>query len=296
MLSDTHIRSTIPVGRIDNFLETQYNKWLFIKKTIWDENVDLILQAGDLFDRPSPPLSLISKYGVLFQEMDIPIYCVLGQHDMLMRSKVLNRTAIGLFQMFGLIKILNLKGIFISGIHFFGNSYNDNYNEIKGISKIDFNILVTHDMIGNKPLYPGHKITKAKAFLQTYKEFDIILCGDYHYPFFEKSSDVRVILNTGCLLRMTRLEDDMNRRPHFYIYDTEKNKWQKFYIPCEPAEIVFSMKEEQEQKTSVVLEEFIEKLKRKEKIGLSYMDNLEEYFKENKTSEPVKKLIEEVLS
>ena len=44
-------------------------------------------------------------------------------------------------------------------------------------------IMVVHAMIGNKPIYPGQDITKAKTFLKNNPLADVILCGDYHYPF-----------------------------------------------------------------------------------------------------------------
>ncbi len=160
-------------------------------------------------------------------------------------------------------------------------------------------ILVVHDMIGNKPLYPGHDYTRASNYLAVHKEFDIILCGDYHYSFRMRSKDGRVIVNTGCLLRLTRDERDMTRTPHFWIYDTDKasiQTWKKVIIPHDPYEKVFDLSEKREVQIAPQLDEFIEKLKRKEKIGSSYIENLHGYYNNHDVSDPVKNLISEVLS
>ena len=157
-------------------------------------------------------------------------------------------------------------------------------------------ILVIHSNIGDSELYPGQKLTKAEDFLNTFKQFDVILCGDYHYPFKYKSKDGRLILNTGCLLRLTRNERDMNRKPFVYVLDTEIMKLRKCYIDAEDAGDIFIPKSDRSVKDERSLDDFIEKLKGKEKAGLSYLSVLDNYYEENDTSEAVQELITEVLS
>jgi len=301
LLSDTHIRNTIPEGRIDNFLETQKSKWTFILQTAKEQNVDFILQAGDFFDKPNPPISLLVEYIRLFKEYGIPIYCVCGQHDLYMRQTDINGTAIGLLHSIGLITLLSTTETLFDDIAVFGISFGGNYSDLENtlkegrFSDTDTKILVVHDAIGNEPLFPGHKITKADKFLEVWKEFDVILTGDYHYDFIEYDND-RFIVNTGCLLRLQRISRDMERHPHFYIYDTETKKLDKRYIPIRHWRKIFRIamsKPEMSNKEGLI--EFIEKLKKSEKIGISFSENLYLYFEENKTKKEVRELIEECL-
>ena len=308
MASDFHIKTTAPEGRIDNFFEVQKGKWQYIFQTAKEEGVDIILQAGDLFDKPTPPYTLLVAFIHMIMETGIPFHCIYGQHDMMMRSTDIGRTALGLMKTVGMAEVLNTEGMWVVGsrkdsVRLFGMNFGDDYKELeKGLKKSSGEdcpkILVVHDMIGNEPLFPGHKITDAKKFLATWKEFDVILCGDYHYDFYEEL-DERVILNTGCLLRLSRTERDMKRHPHFYILDTQvlfksPERLRKFYVPIKPWQNVFRIQEKPEVET-VQLIEFIERLKTSEKVGISFLDNLNIYFEENNVRKEVKEIIEGVM-
>ena len=75
-LSDTHIRERSPVGRIDNFRESQWKKWHYICKTAKENDVHGIIQAGDLFDNPTPSYSLVSEFLNIITTWKIPIYYI----------------------------------------------------------------------------------------------------------------------------------------------------------------------------------------------------------------------------
>jgi len=293
-LSDTHLRSRAPVGRIDDFLAAQTRKWEYILNKCKDLKVEVLIQAGDMWDNPAPPYSLVTKMISMFDWFQYPerILTIIGQHDMMMRSKKHENTIVGLMSIATKVTYFDLydepldidANLFVHGVGF-GNDY-----DITPVSDAR-NILVVHDMIGNHPLYPGHDITYAEDFLATWQGFDIILCGDYHYPYMIKSDDGRRILNTGCLLRLSRDERDMTRRPHFWIWDTKTDKWSKHYVPISPYTDVFDLSTKTEKKEHVELDRFIEQLKQKEKVGLSFMENLEAYFEEHNTDEAVIEIV-----
>lgn len=278
-LSDTHIRSTVPVGRVDNFLETQWNKWNQIQSICVTKKVELVLQAGDLFDRPVQPFDFLIKYADLFSRFPCDIMAIPGQHDKFMRSDDLTKTAFGLYEYFGLIKVLSDGQALLS--------------------KDGLKILLVHDMIGTTPLYPGHQYTRAQDYLMNHPQFDIILCGDYHYPFFIQTKDKkRTILNTGCLLRMTRDEKMLTHRPHVWLYNTVTDYWELIYLRIESAEKVFLSAVESTiiQQDMHQLYAFIEKLKKQGNLGLDYLSVLDEYYKEHETSTEIKEIINEVLT
>jgi len=272
LLSDTHLRSTCPIGRKDDFRTTQYNKWKYIINTAITQNVSAILQAGDLFDIPSPSLGLITEIAehlIELKKWDIKFLTIPGQHDQLMRSSDLSRTAMGVLNKVGLLSVIP-------------------------DGKFTTEILIVHDMIGNKPLYPGHEITYAKKYLTSHPEFDLILCGDYHYPFIEKDGN-RIIVNTGCLLRLTRNPDDMFRIPHFYIYNTEDKSLEKFEIEIPPVEDTFIMsdyKTDEVDRKNVI--KLIERLKNRG-VGIGFLLVLESYCKENNIDPEIRAVIAEAL-
>jgi len=296
LLSDTHYRSTSPVGRIDDFRKAQRNKWRRVRKAAEENAVDYVLQAGDLWNMPNPPIELIKEFLVV-ANFGTPLLTILGQHDMYMRSLSLDNTANGLLQHLGIVKILSETGFYEQSTFIAGVSYGGDLEKARDAlraSKASYKILVIHAMIGDKPLYPGHDITKASGFLKKVKEADLILTGDYHYPYYHEHEG-RVILNTGCLMRMTRDDRDMNRRPHYYILNTITRKLKKKFIKAESPEKVFEPKTEQ---TSLRIDTFemIEQLKKSHKVGLSFTENLEAYYEKFTSTKPVKSLVRKALS
>lgn len=296
MLSDIHFRYTAPRGRIDDYYEEQFKKFGFLLRQDWD----LMLQAGDFFHSPNPPLSLLNRLISLLNEYqdNREILVIPGQHDIYMRSKDMNRTAMGLLTILGYLTDINgfqqRYKYWKYLIH--GKGFGSDFDI--DTCKLDpdrINILVIHDMIGNEPLFPGHEITDAKQFLKSHN-FDLILCGDYHYPFLEKSGMGKCILNTGCMMRMTRDERDMNRQPHAYIYDTDTSRFSLIRIPHKSADEVFTFSNTKvRNEMDLGLEQMVENLKRKGKVGISFMENLANYIKENDVNEDVVDLINEVL-
>ena len=298
LLSDLHLRDTIPQGRIDNFQDTMWSKLEFVFRIAEDEKVDAILQAGDFFDKAKPSYGLVTRFIATHQFFNsTPIYCVIGQHDMYMRSSNIADTAFGLLATMEILFIAQKFPVGIKDCMIYGNSYGDTYDFEVETKYNAINILITHDMIGNKPLYPGHEYTDAGKFLADHPEFDIILCGDYHYPFHIRR-DGRHIVNTGCMLRMTRDDRDMNRKPFFYIVDTTKNEWKQYEIPHEPVNMVFADKKDVPELAITNegdLLRFIQQLKQKGKSGIHYLDVLDEYCREHEISNEVQDLIKEVL-
>jgi len=307
LISDLHLRDTTPQGRIDDFQEAMWDKLGYVFYAAKDKGVDCILQAGDFFDKPKPSYSLVTRL-ISFCQCDleqpsIPILCVMGQHDIYMRHSDIKGTALGLLDMVGEIALVSESSPYKVVSHHRGKEcwiYGVNYGGDPNFTtkKNKVSILIIHADIGDKPLYPGHEYTDAEVFLKNHSNFDIILCGDYHYPFhIEKNG--KHIVNTGCMLRMTRDKRDMNRKPHFYIVNTDTNKWEKYEIPHEPIDKVFSDKKELLEKPIIANEgdliRFIQQLKQKGKSGIHYLDVLDAYCSKHEISEEIKELIREVL-
>jgi len=299
ILGDTHFRLNAPIGRKDNFRETVLRKWQFIIDTAIQNDIQTILQPGDLFDSPNLSLSTIEFSRILMQlqEHSIDLITIPGQHDMMMRSKNIQNTQMGFFYTMRLLNIAGQKPIhkFAS---IYGNHFGNNYefeDEFILNKNDDYRILLTHDMIGDKPLFPGHELKDTEQFLEEHSEFDLIICGDYHYPYHYSIND-RHIVNCGCLVRLSRDERDINRHPYILIAEFyNKVEFTKIDIPIELPELVFNPIDEKDDFEHYDLDLFIEKLKRKEKIGIGFLDNLLAFYKEHDVSNEIKTLIEEVL-
>jgi len=299
LISDTHIRGDIPVGRTVDFLDQQFEKWVFILEYFSKMPAPkYIVQAGDLWHRPNPSFTLMNKYLALFRDYGVKILGVLGQHDLLMRDSDVRRTVIGTMEMLDLYHRLSPDTPFLLKNFQTNKDYDValwgvSYGEAEIPVPVDgiMNILVIHDMIGNRPLYPGHKLTLAHRFLCKHEGFDLILCGDYHYPFLVENKG-RSIINTGCLLRMTRDERDMKRSPCFYVFDTESRNLMEVEIPSVPYDVAFDLTEKAKSYPDLRdIEAFVERIKLKDSFGIDYLDVLDSYCSEKDVPDEVRELI-----
>ena len=61
-LTDTHIRGTNPQNRKDDFLKTLFDKMTEVFDLAKQNNVDIIIHGGDVFDRPDISPSIHTSY------------------------------------------------------------------------------------------------------------------------------------------------------------------------------------------------------------------------------------------
>ena len=247
LLGDTHLRYQIPRGRCDNFFKAQYDKMKQVFEIYRREKCTCILQAGDLFDSPTVSQYVLTRYLELFSEYGIgrnDFFTIMGQHDMHYRSqKSKERTATRVMEAAGALRILTKT--WLGRANVVGLEWGAPLSLAAALeNSADYNILVTHRMVGSEPLFPGHRIDTPRGLVELIKEktsavYDLILCGDYHYPFVETVGKTLVV-NTGCLMRMTRAERDMSLRPQVCVWNTEHpHAVKKFVLNVAPAEDVF---------------------------------------------------------
>ena len=285
LMSDLHLLNRKPDKRSDDILESQWEKLEYIFGYCVN-NDGILLQAGDMFDKPRDWnvldrfISLVQKYST------IKIYSIYGQHDMYQRNTgiVCNMS---LLESLGYVKILK-------------NSFNQvcSSKEISVVYGCSFGekpenkdgILVIHAPITCASLYPGMEYNDAKAFLKKYNKYQLILCGDIHVPFIQSIKD-RHIVNTGCMIRKT-IKDDFN--PRFYVYDTKEKTIETVYIPCKPFDEIFQSKIDNE--TKVILEDFIKEITDYENTGTDILKNIHSFIDKNNLSEDVKTIIYQVMT
>lgn len=229
LMSDVHVDERQPINRTEDIEKAQGLKLKQVFEIGVKANCEAILQAGDLTNRPTIASRTVSRLLRLAYSHCIPLYCVAGQHDLLFRNfENIEDTALGVLHNSGLYNIIppgisvGFEGVTVYGCHWGGDiPYPADTKR--------HNILVVHSPVGDK-LFADHKITPANVFLKQHK-FDLILVGDYHYPFMHQVENVktgkkRTIVNTGVLLR--RKIDEEEIEPRVAIYDTEDRSvsWQ----------------------------------------------------------------------
>lgn len=292
ILPDLHLTEKTPKNRKDNFEETSLKKLRFILNKAKELEVKLVLQPGDLFDTPKPSYRFYKKIVDVFKKnTETHFFTCMGQHDMKYRTKedtalkALSSSCENLFLEYD----DNYKNIFITSC-----SYGEEIPEPEEREDY-FTILLIHKMIvGEKKLWEGQEdVTWARNFLRKH-EFDLIISGDNHAQ-FEAEYNGRYLFNCGTLMRNGK--DTMDLKPYMILFDTNKKKYEKIYIPIEPAEDVFEIdKIEREENRDKEMEAFVKGIKNSKKIGLNFKENIFSYIRENEIEKGVKNVFEEAFT
>ncbi len=221
LLSDVHLRHKTPIGRKDDFFASQQDKLRQVFNICNRHACRAIIQAGDFFDTSNPSnyvvtatLRLMMEYGIDAERL----FCVLGQHDMYYYSDASrDRTASAVMEAGKHITIIDKPFTLFNqgsprnkkGVRIYGQHWSDDVPEPD-----DFDgprMLVCHSSVGDEPLFPGHELTSPRRLANEVKgKYDLVLCGDYHYPFDVTHAGVRIV-NMGCMVRLQRAERDMKQ-------------------------------------------------------------------------------------
>lgn len=297
LLSDCHLSSSNPIGRLDDVLETSLRKMEFILNYAKEKKIKIVLQAGDFLDTSRSWILHSSLVDIFNEYKESKIFTCYGQHDTYMNSEESKlSTSLGIFIKSGYLNLLGEKPYSIEeeNINIYGCSWGQ---KIPVPQKSNGqNILVIHESITFSPLFKGHQYLDAKDFLRKEKDYHLILCGDIHRQFFFGSKD-RMILNLGPLLRLDVSRYSLEHKPCFAVLDTDKWDVSFVNVPHEPAEEIMSRKHiEDREKTSGKLDEFIQTIKASEFQGVDFLKNLENFMEEKKIREAVKKEIRLMIS
>lgn len=305
LLSDTHLLWDKPIARLDDLHQTQFIKLKFIFDYAEGTNSKIII-AGDVFNKPRS-WNLLPEMTDFLKKYDIEIFSVYGQHDTYMYSiETRDKTNLGVLAKAGLVRILEGQSLSLNGgltkeqkTDFYGVSYGQDIPKIK--NKDCFNILVIHAPIAAKALYPNQQYIDALTFLKE-NPFDLIVAGDIHQKYmFEYEG--RYICNSGPLLRKEASIYNFSHKPGFWFVNIEDLANHKdvpvfVEIPHRPAEEILSRTHlDYEKESESVLNEFISSISNtKIEEGVSFVDNLWRFVKENNIEKPVVDLLSEVIN
>jgi DNA repair exonuclease SbcCD nuclease subunit len=293
--ADIHIRSNIPKCRIDDFLEAQEYKLWFLFKQSEKYNCPIII-GGDLGHKPEWKNWLLSVFIQLCKKHDQPIYVIPGQHDLPFHNIYQwKQSALAVLHFTKKIIVLIYKPVTINDIQIIPCCYGQKIPSTYSVpfdKIIKRNILVTHRMIINKPLWPGQLAQTGIDLLHKYPSYDAILSGDNHQSFIFRD-DNRLLVNAGSFMRTTT--EQINHKPKIYLYYSKQNTVSPIYLPIEKnvinTEHIAENNDREKRIQSYI--NYIDNLKNKKKysVVLSFKRNIENYLNKSKHHKSVKKLV-----
>lgn len=272
ILGDLQLTNKSPMRRLDNYWGTLLGKVTQALEIFDEKKCDCVLQVGDFFDSPTVACKVKSEVIQLFhrfkRDENDRVLCVFGQHDITGHSKwTLSNSPLAVLQSARVVKVLSDNPVIVGnelkekllGIHIYGASFGEPVP--KTTFTDSYNILVTHRMIGNKPLWPGQELEGPRQFLRKYPGYNLVVCGDYHFRFTETWNG-RTIINPGAIVRKTISKFDLEHRPAVVIFDTDVSKVEVVELKFEPVEKIFNLTRAVERPDSQVLIDLVEKLKK----------------------------------
>jgi hypothetical protein len=153
-------------------------------------------------------------------------------------------------------------------------------------------ILLLHELIwpGTKPPWAKGSYSAAEILDRFDEDFDLIVTGDNHQSFVEKG-EISTLVNPGSMMRRTA--DQMDFQPKCYLYYAGDNSVVPVDFPVEQdvhnIEHLTGKKERDERIAAYV--ERMSYIEGENTRFLSFQDNLQTFFQENKTPRKVREII-----
>lgn len=260
--SDAHLRATTPRNRKDDYYAEMIHLFEQISEIIHREQIEAVLNGGDLFDSPEPAQSILNEYIQLFGSWEIPIYSVVGSHDKYgYNDTTLNRTALGTLIAAGLTEIVNDtiwigNNCQLAGVSHSYHLDDDPANYHRTRFSDDFMIQLCHGMLLDTPFFGKYTLTS-----QIQTDADLVLSGHVHNGYGPIKYGNTTFLNIGSLGRMERVPRKYT--PGIVMIDTDGPDWKYIALKCAADKDVFVEVEKQDNTTPQDMQEFINNLRDK---------------------------------
>ena len=208
-LTDSHIRGNNPCSRKDDYVVSLREKHIEIGQIIKDQSVGVVIHGGDVFHSPDTSKSLISEYIKIFRFWEVPIWVVVGSHDVIAYNEhTISRTALGVLIAADVVKPLESiptelsSNILVVGInHSYKLDENPQNYFLEKNDKDSILIEVVHGMVVDKPFFDEYTLIKD---IKT--EADLFLSGHFHPGWEPQKVNGTLFINPGSLGRVENIE------------------------------------------------------------------------------------------
>lgn len=227
--TDTHIRGTAPKNRLDAFVETLKMKIKEVIEIGNEEQVDVFLHGGDVFDRPDLSPNVVGQFAQLFRMAKAPIYAISGNHDTFGHNpETIPRTMLGLLDAFGIIRLITPEKpvclekdgvrVQISGQPYhYDIDQRDPKLDYYPVNETNADVLIhlVHSMLVEKAMPENIPHTIIDHIWTT--SADIVLTGHYHGGFGIKERNGKFICNPGAIARINNHWTEISRLPKVIV-------------------------------------------------------------------------------
>jgi hypothetical protein len=286
IVGDIHARDDQPPCRIDDFWETQKQKFLWLKDLWEGYGRPVVLQPGDLFHRwKSSPQVINAVLNWLPPMTTIPGNP--GKHNYY-NMEGFERDALCT------VELSNRDWIIGLDIHYYEfpgfTVYTTHWGSDIHIPNLVRPILLTHRMILDGPaMFDGEQ---GLDFLNKYSWYNLIITGHNHKPMLFNSKDGRILVNPGSFTRQTAAE---THKPRVYLWWAKDNRIEVIHVPIQEDAITREHLEEKEQRDSRIAA-FVESLADGNyEVSTSFRDNMEARLGQSGIREVVKTRIREAM-
>lgn len=288
LCADIHMRSTTPACRTDDFLAAQANKWNHILGTSNSYDNIPILVAGDLGQNSQWPDWLERWFIYNATRFNTgQIYLVPGQHDLPNhRLELWEKSAIGVLEASKAINVIREGYVELDGFVIYGCPYGEDIPKpTHTLAPQQRLICMAHMMvIEDRKLWPDQSAPTGLKILKNNPSYDLILTGDNHNSFIA-SDGRRVLVNPGSMTR--HKADQIDHRPRVYLWYAEDNTVEPLFLPIEEG-VVSRVHIDKKETRDERIETFVTHLKDDYEIGLDFEENVEEFFRSNRTRKTIK--------
>jgi hypothetical protein len=272
-LSDMHLRFSTPRCRLDeNWMDTQRQTLKFVADTANSLGVPVFV-PGDIFNSAIASYQVINLFIDFCKSIDKAVYILPGNHDLPEHSmENLSKSSIGV--------LLNVSELTEKLKTFDGVPNVSFANFGEEVTNPGREVLLLHFLVfkDEKSIPYGVEALTAQDVLDTYPWAKLIITGDGHSSFVHIADDGRTLINPGHMNVQKSNELD---HPMMYYVSIDENKIKSIKLP-ENFDMVtddyIREKEKREEKVSA----FVELIKKKGEISLSFEDNIEDELVLNK--------------
>jgi DNA repair exonuclease SbcCD nuclease subunit len=220
-VTDSHVRGTSPVSRIDNSFQTVLDKLTWVVQESNRLCVDAIIHGGDLFDSPNPSEDVAGRVAGVLRLARMPVFVVPGNHDLFgYNIRSLAQTKLGLLERAGVLRIIcrefgpiSVGDFLIQGQEYHSSIDHGRPDDWLHPSLIDgIKVLVYHGMLLERS--PGFDMPHTLiSQADQWTNANLILAGHYHPGWAPVINSQRRFYNPGSLFRNDASIGNRTRMP-----------------------------------------------------------------------------------